>query len=102
MSQIPISLFEGVEILPKLSESHVIKYLKKYCTIDTLGDTIYVKRLGNDGTTYAIHFEYDEIIFIKKINDSAGNNIDEVLFDRMESENYSEDKDLFEDNSNEF
>ena len=44
-----IVLFAGVEILPTLSKRHIMEYLQRYCTIDDMDDTIYVKKLGNDG-----------------------------------------------------
>jgi len=80
MSQESIILFSGVEILPKLTKTHVIEYLKRYCTIDDLGDSIYVKKLGNDQTTFAIDFFFDQISQIRKIKDKQGNNLDENIF----------------------
>ena len=84
LSQKPISLFDGVEILPNISQRIAIQYLQRYCTVDILGDTIYPKKPGNNSTTYAITFECDEIILVKKIKESAGNNTDEILFDRAD------------------
>ncbi len=88
MNQKPIILFPGVEILPTLSKQHTIQYLKRYCTIDDLDDTIYVKKLGHDGTTFAIDFECDEISVVRKIKDEKGNNIEESIFDG--ADNYIE------------
>ena len=81
MSQESIILFSGVEILPKLSKIHAIEYLKRYCTIDDLGDSIYVKKLGNDNTTFAIDFEFDEISLVRKVKDEQGNNLEEIIFE---------------------
>ena len=80
MSQESIILFSGVEILPKLSKIHAIEYLKRYCTIDDLGDSINVKKIGNDQTTFAIDFELDQITRVRKIKDEQGNNLDEIIF----------------------
>ena len=82
MNQEKIVLFnETLTIDVELSQKEIIEYLKKYCTMDTLGDTIYVKKLGNDKTTYAIEFRFEKISMIKKIKDSEGNNDDSILFD---------------------
>ena len=81
MNKEPIELFLGVEILPNIDKQHAIEYLKRYCTIDDLDDSIYVKKLGNDGTTFAIDFEYDEINQIRKIKDENGCNIEDIIFD---------------------
>lgn len=74
--QEPITLFPGVQILPNLTMQHTIEYLNRFCTIDVLGDTIYVKKIGNAQTTYAIDFVSDEICKVRKIKDENGNNID--------------------------
>ena len=81
MSKEPIILFSGIEILPNIDKQHAIEYLKRYCTIDDLDDSIYVKNLGNDGTTFAIDFECDEINQIRKIKDENGCNIEDIIFD---------------------
>ena len=86
MNQKPIILFPGVEMLPTLSKQHTIDYLKRYCTIDDLDDTIYVKKLGNDGTTFAIDFESDTISIVRKIKDKQGCNIEDVIFDGVDDE----------------
>ena len=81
MSQEPIILFSGVEILPNIDKAHTIDYLKRYCTIDDLGDSIYIKKLGNDGTTFAIDFESGHIIKVRKIRDKKGNKIEKIMFE---------------------
>lgn len=93
----PIKLFPNVEILPNGTMQQTKKYLDRHCTYDTLGDTIYVKKLGNDGTTYAIQFECDEISHVKKIKDTHGDNTDEMIFQRdsdydamYDDENYNQ------------
>jgi len=88
--QEPIVLFLGVEILPNFTMQHTTDYLKRYCAIYILGDTLYVKRLGNDKTTYAIDFDYsDKISYVRKIKDEHGNNLDnESVF---ENNNYGLD-----------
>ena len=87
MSQKVLTLFEETQILPGISQEQAIQYLKKYCIIDVLGDTIYPKKPGTNQTTYAITFEPDKMVLLKKINDSAGNKADEILFDRAYDEN---------------
>ncbi len=79
--QKPIILFPGVEILPNLTMERVKEHLKKYCAIDTLGNTIYIKKMGNDKTTFAIEFESDEIYKVRKINDGDGNRLKQVIFE---------------------
>ena len=80
--QEPIILFPGVEIMPNLDMQHTILYLKRYCSIDELGDTLYVKKIGNDQTTYAIEFSLNEISKVRKIKDETGNNVDDApIFD---------------------
>ncbi len=81
MSLEPIVLFQGVEILPNLTKQHTIEYLKRYCTIDDLDDSIYVKKLGNGKTTYTIDFNFGEVCVIRKIKDENGNNIEKILFE---------------------
>lgn len=95
MSQESIILFSGVEILSKLTKIHAIEYLKRYCTIDDLGDSIYVKKLGNDQTTFAIDFEFDQISQIRKIKDKQGNNLDENIFQDhdLDDSDYGDDED---------
>jgi len=80
-NQNQITLFPGVKILSKFTMNHAEERLRKYCTIDVLGDTLYAKKLGNDNTTYAIDFSLDEISKIRKIKDKNGNNIDETIFE---------------------
>ena len=75
-----IVLFPKVEIIGNLSKEQSIKYLKRYCSIDDLGDTIYVKKLCNK-TTFAIDYTFDKISAIRKIKDIQGNNTDEILFE---------------------
>ncbi len=79
--QDPIILFLGVEILPNLTMEYAKKYLNRYCAIDTLGDTLYVKKIGNNQTTYAIEFDFDEISKVRKIKDEMGHNLDETVFE---------------------
>ena len=81
MNKESIELFLGVEILPNIDKQHAIEYLKRYCTIDDLDDSIYVKKLGNDGTTFAIDFECDEISLVRKIKDENGCNVEDIIFD---------------------
>lgn len=81
MSHESIILFPGIEILSNLDKTHTIKYLKRCCTIDDLGDSIYVKKLGNDKTTFAIDYTSDEITLVRKIKDKQGYNLDEIIFD---------------------
>ena len=80
-TQEPIILFPGVEVLPNLTKQHSIDYLQRHCTLDDLDDTIYVKKLGNDGTTFAIDFECNEIVTVRKIKDEQGNNVEEIIFE---------------------
>ncbi len=75
-----IVLFVNVSIAENLSKSETIEYLKKYCIIDDLGDTIYVKKLCNK-TTFVIDYTSDKIYTVKKIKDDKGDNLDEILFD---------------------
>ncbi len=89
--QEPIALFAKVEILPNYTMECTKRYLKQYCTIDTLGDTLYIKRMGNDFTTYAIEYDSDEISKIRKIKDEKGNNLnEEPIFERdyLDDDNY--------------
>jgi len=80
MSQkVPIILFPGVKILPKLTMQQTKEYLDGYCTVDDLGNTLYAKKIGNDKTTYAIEFDFGEISKVRKIKDENGNNLDDVL-----------------------
>ncbi len=74
-------MFEGIEILPNLTKDDTIRHLKRYCTIDDLYDSIYVKKLGNDKTTFAIDFNSDETSMMRKIKDENGNNIEEMVFE---------------------
>ena len=67
MSKEPIELFLGVEILPNIDKQHAIEYLKRYCTIDDLDDSIYVKKLGNDGTTFAMTLSMMRLIKLEKL-----------------------------------
>jgi|APSaa5957512535_1039671.scaffolds.fasta_scaffold05881_8 hypothetical protein len=84
MSLESIPLFPVVELLPNLDKIHAIKYLKRYCTIDDLGDSIYVKKLGNDKTTFAIDFESKEITLVRKIKDEKGCNLNEIIFENCD------------------
>ena len=77
-----VTLFAGVEILPNLAIQHVKEYLKRHCIIDSLGNSLYVKKLGNDSTTFAIEFESDETCKVRKINDEDGHSLDKVIFER--------------------
>ncbi|MCJ8306526.1 MAG: hypothetical protein HRU07_05690 [Nitrosopumilus sp.] len=92
--QDPIILFPGVEILPTLTMQYTKEYLNRYCTIDVLGDTLYVKKLGNDKTTYAIDFVSGEISKIRKIKDETGHNLDDgPIFENDDNDSESADDD---------
>lgn len=85
--QKPIILFAGVvSITENLTMQHAKDYLKKRCMVDSLGDTLYVKKPGNDQTTFAIEFSLDEISKVRKIKDSDGNNLDEIIFEKDDSD----------------
>lgn len=102
MSLESIILFSGVEILPNIDKQHAIEYLKRYCTIDDLGDSIRIQKLGNDKTTFVIDFELDQITLVKKIKDENGCNIEDILFERiLDDEDYDDiaDKHNMEINS---
>jgi len=81
-----IVLFSHVAIAENLSKAETIEYLKKYCTIDDLGDTIYVKKLCNK-ITFAIDYTLDEIYTVRKIKDKNGDNVNEILFENRKSTN---------------
>lgn len=81
MSLESIILFPGIEILLNLDKIHTIEYLKRYCTIDDLGDSLYIKKLGHDKTTFAIDYTSDKITLVRKIKDKKGHNLDEIIFD---------------------
>lgn len=87
-----IVLFPNVEIMGNLSKEQSIKYLKRYCTVDDLGDTIYVKKLGCNKTTFAIDYTFDKISAIRKIKDIQGNNTDEILFERNSGDDIDESR----------
>jgi len=77
----PIKLFVGIEILPNLSKNESIEYLKGYFSVEDL-DTIYITKIGNDKTTFAIDFECDEISAVRKVQDESGNNLNEIIFQK--------------------
>jgi len=91
MSQKSIILFPDVEILPKLSKAHIIEYLKRYCIIDELDDSIYIKKLGNDKTTFAVDFEFDQVTLVRKVKDKKGHNTDEIIFRDYDANPYHDD-----------
>jgi len=76
-----IVLFPNISIAENLSKVETIEYLKKYCIIDNLGDTIYAKKPGNDKTTFAIDYTFNKISVVRKIKDSQGNIINVILFE---------------------
>jgi len=86
-----IVLFPNVEIIENQSKQQSIKYLKRYCTIDDLGDTIYVKKLCNK-TTFAIDYTFDKISAIRKIKDIQGNNMDVILFESHSNDGINESR----------
>ena len=71
----------GVRVLHSYNFAEAKKYLGQHCTIDVLDDTLYVKKLGNDKTTFAIDFFFDEIDTIRKIKDEDGNNVKETVYE---------------------
>lgn len=78
-----IILFVGVEILPNLTMAHAKEYLNRYCAIDTLGNTLYVKKIGNDQTTFKIEFNFNKILLVRKTHDEKGIRLDdEPIFER--------------------
>jgi len=79
-----IVLFSNVAIAENLSKVETIEYLKKHCTIDDLGDTIYIKKLCNK-TTFAIDYTFNEIYTVRKIKDENGDNVNEILFENCKS-----------------
>jgi len=79
-----IVLFPNVVIAENLSKAETIECLKKHCTIDDLGDTIYVKKLCNK-ITFAIDYTLDEISTVRKIKDEQGDNVNEIIFEIYES-----------------
>lgn len=91
----PIKLFGEIEILPNVDQYHAVDFLKHYYAVDSLGDTIYIKVKGNDKTTIAITFEFNEISLVRKIKDESGNNLDEIIFKKddedLDEEDYGED-----------
>jgi len=92
----PIKLFAGIEILPNLSKNESIEYLKKYFSVEDL-DTIYIKKIGNDKTTFAIDFECDEISSVRKVQDESGNNLNEIIFQKDLNETDDEIDECHED-----
>jgi len=91
MTSKQIVLFSNVKIIGNLSKEQSIKHLKRYCTIDDLGDTIYVKKLCNK-TTFAIDYTFDKISSIRKIKDIQGNNTDEILFEIYSGDDIDESR----------
>jgi len=89
--QSPIDLLSDIQILPNIDQRHAIEYLKRYYTIDELGDTIYIKKRGNNQSTIAITFEINEISLVKKVKDDQGANINEIIFERDDEEEEGED-----------
>ena len=92
MTSKQIILFANVAITENLSKAETIEYLKKYCTIDDLEDTIYVKKLGCNKTTFAIDYTFDKISAVRKIKDIQGNNMDEILFESHSGDGINESR----------
>lgn len=78
---IPIKLFPNVEIMPNYTIRQTKEYLKTYCAVDSLGDTLYVKRNGNNQTTYAVKFNRDAIILVRRIIDAKGLRANKIIFE---------------------
>ena len=89
-----VELFTGIHIAQNWSKTETMRHLKRFCAIDDLDDTIYIKKLGNDKATFSITFGLDGISTVKKIKDSLGNNIDETVFECAWDDDDEHDKDL--------